>query len=425
MPAIDMETWGNPKVSQKNIRAFALKLGTAALFANLVVLCLVVFILTQTRQERVQRANVSSQNISRILEHDVSSVFDKMSFVLFALADEAERRYTNSDSDNNAMQDYMAKQLLLIPETESLLLTDVLGNIVISDKRHDLGGIDVSDREYFVHCRNNPNVEVYISKPLLSRITHEWVVVIARRINLPDGTFLGVVAGTLSLEYFTNLFASLEIGVHGGISLRDAEMGIMTRFPAPKDPGSIIGNKVMSTELRKLFEAGQAEGTFFTPTSWDNTAKIVSFHKIGKYPLYLNVGIATEDYLADLWREILFIISLSLCYFVATLVLSWALFTRYKREKLAEINLHKLNLDLERRVIERTEKLQSKNIELQLALERVKNLEGIISICMYCKKIRDDNDSWQQLEKYITEHSETQFSHGICPKCFEEHLADE
>ena len=90
MPAIDMETWGNPKVSQKNIRAFALKLGTAALFANLVVLCLVVFILTQTRQERVQRANVSSQNISRILEHDVSSVFDKMSFVLFALADEAE-----------------------------------------------------------------------------------------------------------------------------------------------------------------------------------------------------------------------------------------------------------------------------------------------------------------------------------------------
>jgi hypothetical protein len=38
---------------------------------------------------------------------------------------------------------------------------------------------------------------------------------------------------------------------------------------------------------------------------------------------------------------------------------------------------------------------------------------------MYCKKIRDDKDSWQQLEKYITEHSEAFFSHGICPECYE------
>lgn len=62
--------------------------------------------------------------------------------------------------------------------------------------------------------------------------------------------------------------------------------------------------------------------------------------------------------------------------------------------------------------------LRERTIELQKALERVKRLEGIIPICMYCKKIRDDGDSWQQLEKYITEHSEAQFSHGICPECY-------
>lgn len=58
--------------------------------------------------------------------------------------------------------------------------------------------------------------------------------------------------------------------------------------------------------------------------------------------------------------------------------------------------------------------------ELEQSLNRVKQLEGIIPICMYCKKIRDDHDSWQQLEKYISDHSEALFSHGICPKCFEE-----
>lgn len=58
--------------------------------------------------------------------------------------------------------------------------------------------------------------------------------------------------------------------------------------------------------------------------------------------------------------------------------------------------------------------------ELEAALARVKQLEGIIPICMYCKKIRDDENSWQQLESYISRHSEAMFSHGICPECLTE-----
>lgn len=57
-------------------------------------------------------------------------------------------------------------------------------------------------------------------------------------------------------------------------------------------------------------------------------------------------------------------------------------------------------------------------LELRAALAKVKQLEGIIPICSYCKKIRDDQESWQQLESYISEHSEALFSHGICPECF-------
>ena len=54
-------------------------------------------------------------------------------------------------------------------------------------------------------------------------------------------------------------------------------------------------------------------------------------------------------------------------------------------------------------------------------LARVKLLEGIIPICQYCKKIRDDAESWHQLEIYITKHSEAMFSHGICPECYKTH----
>lgn len=57
-----------------------------------------------------------------------------------------------------------------------------------------------------------------------------------------------------------------------------------------------------------------------------------------------------------------------------------------------------------------------------MLLARVKRLEGIIPICSYCKKIRDDKDSWLQLEQYLSEHSDAVFSHGICPHCMEEQM---
>lgn len=68
------------------------------------------------------------------------------------------------------------------------------------------------------------------------------------------------------------------------------------------------------------------------------------------------------------------------------------------------------------------DELAHKNRELEAALANVKELTGLLPICMYCKKIRDDKGYWNQLETYISEHSEALFSHGICPDCFEKEM---
>lgn len=63
------------------------------------------------------------------------------------------------------------------------------------------------------------------------------------------------------------------------------------------------------------------------------------------------------------------------------------------------------------------EELNKKNQELERTLNEVKTLQGLLPICAACKKIRDDKGYWSQIEEYVAERSEAQFSHGICPEC--------
>ena len=65
----------------------------------------------------------------------------------------------------------------------------------------------------------------------------------------------------------------------------------------------------------------------------------------------------------------------------------------------------------------REQELRASNEALQRALREVKTLRGLIPICASCKKIRNDLGSWQQLEEYLQEHSEAEFSHGLCTPC--------
>jgi DNA-binding response OmpR family regulator len=65
--------------------------------------------------------------------------------------------------------------------------------------------------------------------------------------------------------------------------------------------------------------------------------------------------------------------------------------------------------------------LAAKVKELEEALSHVKQLQGLLPICMFCKKIRDDSDTWHALESYIERNSQAMFSHSLCGDCREEH----
>lgn len=84
-------------------------------------------------------------------------------------------------------------------------------------------------------------------------------------------------------------------------------------------------------------------------------------------------------------------------------------------ELLARVEVGVRFTELQRKLAERVE-------ELEKALAQVKRLEGLLPICSYCKRIRNEQDYWERVDNYISQHANVRFSHNICPECYEKHV---
>ncbi len=81
-------------------------------------------------------------------------------------------------------------------------------------------------------------------------------------------------------------------------------------------------------------------------------------------------------------------------------------------------------LTVGRRILELESALAEKVAELEGALTHVKQLQGLLPICMHCRKVRDDDDTWHRLETYVEHHSSAMFTHSLCKECLAEHYPE-
>lgn len=166
----------------------------------------------------------------------------------------------------------------------------------------------------------------------------------------------------------------------------------------------------------------------FVPYVWqwkDDPERIVE--KLSYVKLFQPWGwiIGTGVYLEDVQREIALVskkmLVISGMILVVIILLSGYIIRQglkeTNRRRIAEKELEQYHNQLEKLVKQRTH-------DLQEALNNVKLLSGFLPICASCKKIRDDKGYWNQIELYIRDHSEAEFSHSICPDCTQKLYGD-
>lgn len=296
-------------------------LGTLALGAT---------VLLDARRDAWRQAEQASSNLVLALERDIARTISAYDLSLQGAAEASRQPGINEISpelrhtalfDRAASADYLG----------SLLILDAAGDITADSTGIVPHRINLSDRDYFTVHRDRADAGLYVSQPFRSRLRGgDASIAISRRLSGPDGGFAGVVVGTLRLAYFHTLFARLDIGDGGSITVLNTVGRIIARRPSREDGLESDVSKSKTVQRFALARAGQ----FTAASAVDGVKRLFSYRGVGDLPLLVNVALSVDGIYRAWWRKAVMTGSMLLVLSGATLALC-LLFRREMLRRLA------------------------------------------------------------------------------------------
>jgi hypothetical protein len=189
-------------IAKATPKSFLVRLGAGAFIIYFFVVVMGVATLLQSRQNHEKKAIVTAQNLAHVLDHYVADTITKAEPVVWAVKDEVERAATDPPGARRDLDAFIRREHERVPGLLTLRTVNAQGIIDHGSGAEAGPAISVADREYFIQLRDVPDAGLVISKPLVSRVVGQWVLILARRIERPDHGFDGIVYAAIALEQF-------------------------------------------------------------------------------------------------------------------------------------------------------------------------------------------------------------------------------
>lgn len=255
--------------------------------------------LKQSYDRETEFARRSQENLAKVLESHARSTLDKVDTVLLASQLRLNTAFAGESREPATINVALARYLALIDESQSLRVANQDGRFIY-DASGEIAAATITDRDYFLRNKSTNDGRLVISKPLFARITKNWVITLSRRINDSRGQFAGLVQAAVRAEHFAAFYAKLNLGPAHSVTLLDDQLRLIARYPAAPDK---LGQVIDSATLRQLVDGGKGlHGLYTTHSDIDGVERLYALRKVGDYPLYVVVGHATDDYLAN-WHQ--------------------------------------------------------------------------------------------------------------------------
>jgi len=316
-------------------RSFTLALILGVILLNASVGATVVAMLRQSHAEADARAQIGTATLAQVVEQNIADDINKIDLALLTTIDEIQRQAKTGGVDATALNAYLASMSARLPEVEGVRITDAEGLIAFGYGTSTAGHASIADRNFFQTQRDQANAGLVYSDPLIGRVSHEWVLVVTRRYTLPgpagENNFGGIVYADLSIDRLADLFATLNTGEHGSVTLWDRDLKIVARYPEPEGRARTIGRDVASAELKQLVAEGRTSATYRTRSRINDLDRQLSFRKIAGYPFYVTIGEAPDDYLAAWRTEAYRLGAFAALFALVTVLAAWQLHRSWRR----------------------------------------------------------------------------------------------
>lgn len=389
-PEYDMP---HPTKRQRLIKASPLLLGL------LLAVCLLgfsIFGLHKSYTASLQSTLQTNQALTDLLSRDVQRTFYAVSQIFIGMS---------ALLDHHPFAPYdptLHRALLSYVDSDPYLLDLLVVNdeATIIHWTHPDKPPAIRDRAYAtVHLGPSPP-GLYVGKPKRSKIhSGQWFFGISHAVRDAQGAVRYILVAIMDLTYFDDMFR--KVGLHESASLMLlADTGeIYCRVPRHRlRPGDRIEG------VQHIIAQLKDKPIAVSPV--DGKKRLVAYREIADTGLITAITEQPHRIRSDWWRTNRYLLFFALLLVVAILGVSLLLHRNHNRL-----------INTQSRLI-RTGKAKDKLIlRLKNALTEVKTLQGILPICASCKKIRDDQGYWGQVEEYLKKHTDAEFSHSLCPEC--------
>lgn len=311
--------------------------GVATLIVLVVITALIA--LTQLHQQAEKKAVITSQNLAKSLELTFHGLIDTVNMALWSSSGEITHQILHGNLDAEAITRMLVAQKRYIDHIAYIRATNEKGDVIYGP---DLTRpFNVSQRDYFIQLRDNPSLDLYVSKPLVSVFSYKWIWTFARRINKPDGSFGGVIYAPIYVDEIENIFAQMDIGPGSSITLRNADYGLIHRHAPSSTDNFKIGNNNLSDDLSKALEDNPHAGTYTNQVPYtDGAVRIHSYYRNPKYGYTVIVGLSRESALAE-WRKQAWTVGGLVTIFVLAMLAFLSMISRsWRRQEKAIASLH-------------------------------------------------------------------------------------
>jgi signal transduction histidine kinase len=265
-------------------------------------------VLRMKRNDAVEAEVRQNANLARALQEQTLRVIAAADQATLRLRDAVrDGSFKSADLIGYANETGLAPRILL-----QLALIDAQGRLAGSNldpDGHRAGSVDLSEREHIrvhLHPGSVPEASqsmsengLFISKPVLGKVSGRWTIQLSRRITGEYGQVLGVAVASLDPDYFEEVSRGVELGAQGLVTLAGRDGVVRARVIGGLSQG--LGRE-LSTNAEQASAIWRDNGHTIVKSPLDGIERVVAYRRIGALPLRIIVGTSTEEALSE-WRQ--------------------------------------------------------------------------------------------------------------------------